>query len=139
GHDGLFNSLDHALVEYRQCQGAGILDGHVGDLAQRGIAAVIGHHDAVQNARMSTPGTNLGECALQRFQAFLHTLLCVLLDVVDHSFDSSIRVPSAPPRTMFSRAPGLFMLKTRSGILWSRHRQIAVRSITPSLRSSTPS
>src|SRR3546814_16272216 len=83
---------------------------------------------------MRTAGTDLGECMVQRFQGFLHALLRVLLDLVDHSFDSSIRVPSAPPSTMLSRAPGLFMLKTRSGMLWSRHSQMAVRSITPSLR-----
>src|SRR5690606_3500667 len=110
-----------------------------GDLAQRGVAAVVGHHDAVQDAGVGAAGADLGEGGLQRLDALLHAALRILLDLVDHAFDSSLRVPSAPPRTMFSRAPGLFMLKTRKGILWSRHRQMAVRSITSSLRSSTPS
>src|SRR3546814_11849473 len=95
------------------------------------VGTVIGDHNAIENTGMRTAGTDLGECMVQRFQGFLHALLRVLLDLVDHSFDSSIRVPSAPPSTMLSRAPGLFMLKTRSGMLWrSEERRVGKECVS---------
>src|SRR3990167_3434395 len=137
--DRLVDGRQHIALEGHDLQGARILDGDVGHLIQRGIRTVVRHHHATEDARVRLTGTDTTECMEQRLQALLHAHLGVLLDRVDHSLFSSIRVPSAPPTTTFSSAPGLFILKTRSGILWSRHRQIAVRSMTPSLRSSTSS
>src|SRR5690606_22838503 len=137
--DGFVDCTQHVALKGNDLQGTGALDGDVRHLLDRRIGTVIRHHHAFKNARMRLAGTNTAEVVRQRFHGLFHALLSVFLDFVDHCWPSSIRVPSAPPCTMFSRAPGLFMLNTRNGILWSRHRQIAVRSITPSLRSSTSS
>ena len=98
-------------------QGARVLDGDRCHLVERHVATQGRHLDAVENARMGTTGSNGGQVTTQRFQGLAHALLSVFLDVVDHCASSSIRVPSAPPTTTFSSAPGLFMLKTRSGML----------------------
>src|SRR3989344_2630797 len=137
--DGLVDGAQHVALKGNHLQGTRILDGDVRHLLDRGIGTVIRNHHTFQDAWVRLAGTNTTKVVRQRLHGLLHALLSVFLDFVDHCWPSSIRGPSAPPCTIFSRAPGLFMLNTRNGILWSRHRQMAVRSITPSLRSSTSS
>src|SRR5690606_3574878 len=129
----------HVALNGHDLQGTGVFGGDDRQLLDRGVGIVIRQHQAFKNASARMAGTTTADAMLQRFDGILHALSSVYLDFIDHCWPSSIRVPSAPPCTMFSRAPGLFMLKTRNGILWSRHRQMAVKSITPSLRSSTSS
>src|SRR5690606_12064026 len=114
--DGLLDGCAEVLVVSDDLQGTRIFDSDRSDLIERHVAAPGRDLDAIENARMGTTGTNGSQVAAQRFQGLAHAFLSVFLDVVDHCASSSIRVPSAPPTTTFSRAPGLFMLKTRSGM-----------------------
>src|SRR5690606_17590503 len=144
--DRFLDQRDQALVEGIDHQRTAFLDTDIGKLLELRIGAVIVDRNGIQQAGMGTTGAHFLERGFQRFKAFLHAPLGVLFNIVNHlAFPfvavqaDSTSVPSLSPSIRLSRAPFLFMLKTRSGMLWSRHRQMAVRSMTPSLRSRTSS
>ena len=86
---------------------------------------------------MRATGTNLREGMAQRLQDLpLRSCASFLVSLIVLTLPRS-ELPSAPPTTIFSNAPGLFMLNTRSGMFWSqRHRRWRSGPSSRNLRSA---
>src|SRR5699024_1611162 len=134
-HDRFFDLLHHALFPrlHREC--TSILRGHVGSLIQRNLAAVVVDRNVVEKAGAGPTRPYLGEIVAHYIGGLVHALLCISIYFVDHCLLPvgllSTSVPtSSAPMTIFIKSPARLMSNTLSGMPLSRHRTMAVVSIT---------
>src|SRR5690606_38817324 len=82
--DRLLHRGDHRLLPRGDGERARIGDRYAGHLRQRHVRTVVVDLDVVDQRGVGAPGTDLYQGVAQRFDALLHAVLCVSLDLVEH-------------------------------------------------------
>ena len=138
---GLLDFPGHTLVPWRHPKRTRVKNSDVCSLIQGNLATVIFDADMFKQARMGSPGTDFTEFTAQRPERFIHPLVSIFKDIFNHwaSPKPVTSVPSGMPLAVRSNAPGCIIFNTRNGMLFSRHKTMAVVSMTASLRSITSS
>ena len=84
--DGLFNDGDHVLLPRLDRERTGVADAELGDLRERGRAAVVVDHDVFEKTRGGTARTDLREVFAKRFDGASHLVLGLADDVSNSHF-----------------------------------------------------